>query len=66
MPIAGTTVWPTTGMKPKAKRSDPEEGDAQQDATESRAEIHSSRQSGSPDSWTSPPSPRSTSSESDS
>ncbi|GHE77236.1 hypothetical protein GCM10014715_35430 [Streptomyces spiralis] len=49
-PITGTTVWPTIGRKPRAKSSTPHTAARTSTRRLSRAEIHSSRQSGSADS----------------
>lgn len=65
-PRSGTTVWPATGTKPRAKSRTAYSATRTRMRTLSRAEIHSSRHSGSPDSGALPPSARSTSSESDS
>lgn len=65
-PSTGITVWPITGTKPRAKSTIPYSSTRRSTFTLSRAEIHSSSQSGSPDCGTSPPSLRSTCSERDS
>lgn len=49
-PSTGTTVWPTNGTKPSAKSSTAQTSARTRMRRLSRAEIHSSRQSGSPDS----------------
>lgn len=65
-PMAGTTVCPTTGMNPRANSRIPYRATRPSTFRLSRAEIHSSRPSESPDSGTAPPSVRSTCSERDS
>jgi len=49
-PMTGTTVWPTTGRKPRAKRRTLHSSARTSTRTLSRAETRRSRQRGRPDS----------------